>query len=124
MPLPDTLPPCACPADPLARVSLIAGALARLDTVSAPDEGAIQAAVDLALAEDGVSASGAIGAKLAARVTALLRWRAVQDDALVYSAADLAEAAAVATLLEGPTGQVFDPEGFTDLVAFIAEMPF
>lgn len=124
MPRSNTLPPRACPADPVAGVSLITGALARLDTVSAPDEGAIQAAVEVALAENGMCASRAIGAAFSARVTALLRWRAVQDDASVYSAADLAEAAVVATLVEGPTGHAFDPEAFTDLVAFIAEMPF
>lgn len=124
MPLSEILPPRACPAAPLASVRLIMGALARLDTVPASDERAIQATVDLALAGDGMSASTVVFAALSARVTALLRWRAVQDDASVYSAADLAEAAAVATLVEGPTGPAFDPEAFTDLVAFVAEMPF
>lgn len=61
---------------------------------------------------------------VAARLEALRAWQETHDPEGLLDRPHLLDAAAMATLIDGADTVGFDPEGFGELVAFVAEIPW
>ena len=68
--------------------------------------------------------TGRLAAAVAARLEALRAWQDRRDPEALLDRCHLLDAAAIATLIDGGGTVGVDPEGFGDLVAFVAEIPW
>lgn len=101
------------PGDKLALLNAVPVTLRQLET-----------AHDASVIRDHNKTAGQLAAAVAARLEALRAWQERHDPEGLLDRRHLFDAAAMATLIEGADTLGFNPEGFGDLVAFVAEIPW
>jgi hypothetical protein len=84
----------------------------------------LEAADDASVIRDHDKMAGQRADAVAARLEALRAWQETHDPEGLLDRRHLLDAAAMAKLIEGADTLGFDPEGFGDLVAFVAEIPW